>query len=295
MDVDTLTEVCLEKKRELDKMRDNCTTKTEYDTCYKESLDRYRNDLEAYIWQHLLFNYGSKLDEFWKTHKFPKKSARAWVIVERRCHPNWWFVLRNIAWAAPDFSLYIYCSNDNYTFIRSLLGDKADTVHIIKWFESNVSRQTGKDEYAITFKLPGFYKLIDAEYLIRVEMDTYVRHKIPDNIFVGDYYGSPWMWNKDEPGGGGLVIRKIRAMIEMLTNENTANTEADDFFIGNLIKTHGYTYPPYDFRKNVFSENFPVPDPIGVHQFWTFIDNFDIQDVDKFKSHLARYLTIHIV
>lgn len=294
MDIDTLTEVCLEKVRERNHILKSYNTEEDIKKCNKESLDMYRYDLESYIWQHLLFKYGNSLNEFWKTHEFPKKSKYAWVIVERRCHPNWWFVVRNIAWANPSFSLYIYCSDENYEFVTTLLGDKARNVNIIRWFKGFATRQDGKDQYAQTFKLPGFYGQIDAEYLIRVEMDTYIRRKIPESIFKGDYYGAPWGWNPEMPGGGGLIIRKIKTMVDICNKERSTNLEADDDWLGKKVVEHGLEYPSLEYRKEIFSENFPVLDPIGVHQFWTFLDNFEIRTPNRFKEHLERYLKIDI-
>jgi hypothetical protein len=241
-----------------------------------------------------MFKYGPKLDEFWKNHQFLKKSKYAWLLVERRCNQNWWFLLRNMAWSAPNFSLYIFCSDENYEFVKSLLGDKADNVNIIKWFKGFASRQEGKDQYAQTFKLPGFYKLIDAEYFIRVEMDTYLRHKIPETIFRGDFYGAPWGWKPELPGGGGLVIRRIKTMIDLCTKENHKGIEADDDWVGNKVIEYGLEYPSLEYRKKIFSENFPVEDPIGVHQFWTFLENFEISNPERFKQHLSTYLKINV-
>ena len=294
MDINTLTEVCLEKVRERKNLLKNISSEEEIKKWQEETLDKYRCDLEPYIWQHFMFKYGPALDEFWKNHQFPKKSKYAWTIIERRCHPNWWFLLRNIAWAAPHFSLYIFCSDENYEFVKALLGDKAENVNIIRWYKGFATRQEGKDQYATTFKLPGFYKLIDAEYMIRAEPDTYLRHKIPNSVFVDDFYGAPWGWNAEMPGGGGLHIRKIKTMIDLCTKANHGGAEGEDAWLGQKIIEYGYKYPSLDFRKEIFSENFPVMDPIGVHQFWTFLENFEISNPDRFRENLSRYLKICI-
>ena len=294
MDIDTLVEVCLEKVAERKYYLTKCETNSDKEAWYKETLDKYRIDLEPYIFQYFMLKYGPKLDEFWKNHQFPKKSKYAWTIIERRCHPNLWFLLRNIAWAAPNFSLYIFCSDKNYKFIKSLLGDKVDNVTIIQWYKGFATRQEGKDQYAQTFKLQGFYNLIDAEYMIRAEPDTYLRHKIPESIFIDDFYGAPWCWNQEMPGGGGLHIRKIKTMIELCKRANYGGPEGEDFWLGEKIIEYGYKYPSLEFRKNIFSENFPVDNPIGVHQFWTFLDNFEINNPENFKQHLSTYLKINI-
>jgi hypothetical protein len=294
MDIDTLTEVCLERVKERKALLEKCRTEEEIGAWRSETLDRYRIDLEPYLWQYFMLHYGQQLDNFWKSHIFPKKSKYAWTIIERRCHPNLWFLLRNIAWAGPSFSLYIFCSDENYDFIRALLGDKVESVNIIKIFKGFATRQEGKDQYAGIFKHAGFYKLIDAEYMIRAEPDTYLRHKVPESVFTGDFYGAPWAWKLDMPGGGGLHIRKIQTMIELCTRANHMGWEGEDSWLGEKIMEYGYPYPPLEFRKTIFSENFPVEDPIGVHQFWTFLENFEISNPPKFKEYLRRYLTIYI-
>jgi hypothetical protein len=256
------------------------------------ALDQFRLQLEPYIYQYLLWTYGQKLNAFWETHEFPIKSKYAWVMVERRAHPNIWFLLRNIAWAAPNFSVYIFCSNMNYNFIKDVVGNKKN-INIIPWFEGFVTRDEGKEQYNQTFKNPEFYKIIDAEYMITIQTDCFFRKKIPESIFVGDYYGSPWGWYLDKPGGGGITVRKISSMIK-LTSTIPYSEGAEDAWIGDNIEKIGGIIPPFVFRYKIFSENFPVEDPIGVHQFWTFIQNFDVQTPELLRKHYTRYLTIDI-
>jgi len=294
MDATVLTEVCLQKKRERDAALAACTTDEERHACAVETLDRYRIDLEPYIWQYFMARYGPALDANWHTHEFPQRSRYAWVIVERRCHPNWWFLLRNIAWAGPTFSLYIFCSDENEAFLRALLGDKIHTVHLVTLFKGTASRQEGKDQYAALFKRADFYKLIDAEYMLRAEPDTYLRHKVPDAVFTSDFYGAPWSWALASPGGGGLHVRRIQTMIQLCERADHVGAEGEDSWLGDKIIEYGYSFPPLHWRTQIFSENFPVPDPIGVHQFWTFLENFQIADPARFQEHLQTYLQIHM-
>jgi hypothetical protein len=136
----------------------------EIEKSQKESHHYYRNQLEPYIFNYMILKYGQQLDKFWLNHQFPEKSKYAFVIVERRVHPNWWFVLRNIAWAAPHFSLYIFCSDLNYNFIKTILGDKAKNVHIFQWYKGIATLEQGFYDYSMTYLLPQFYNLIDADY-----------------------------------------------------------------------------------------------------------------------------------
>lgn len=260
------------------------------------TLDFFRIQLEPYVFKHLEHKYGGALDAHWMTHTFPTKSKYALVIVERRCHPNWWFILRNIAWAAPYCSLYIFCSDTNQAVLKSYLGDKADTVHLIPWFTGNVSRDEGRIQTNITFKTADFYKMIDAEYILRFEMDTYFLQKVPPSIFFGDFYGSPWGWAQDKPGGGGLTVRKISAMIDICQKEEaTIDGSGEDAWIGDAIVKHGYFVPPIEFRSAVFLENSPPHFiPIGIHQFWTFLMNFKITERPIFEKIVKILVTIRV-
>jgi hypothetical protein len=294
MDFESLINSCISLYNERQEvLHKTVKTNEEHQKWQTDTLHFYRMQIEPFVFNYLNHTYGQKLDEFWKTHQFPKKSDRAFVIIERRVHPNWWFVLRNIAWAAPHFSLYIFCSDLNYDFIKSILGDKADNVNIIRWFKEG-NTENAKNEYNITLKLPGFFKLIDAEYMINFQMDTYFLQKIPDWIFVGTYYGAPWCWNPTR-GGTGISIRNIKDMIEIYTKELSiiTNNYPEDCFICDMIEKYNYSLPSFDFRCKVIQENFPTDNiPIGIHQFWTYLANYNITNKELFASHIKKITTI---
>ena len=57
MDINTLIEVFQEKVRERRFYLTKCKTDEERKQWYNETLDRYRTDLEPYIWQYFMYNY----------------------------------------------------------------------------------------------------------------------------------------------------------------------------------------------------------------------------------------------
>jgi len=296
MDFNTLIEIFYTLYKERTAVYPTNGSQSDITKWNEATLDFFRIQLEPYVFKYLEHTYGAVLDAHWMTHTFPKKSRYALVIVERRCHPNWWFILRNIAWAAPYCSLYIFCSDTNQAVLQSYLGDKADTVHLIPWFTGDVSRDEGRIQTNITFKTAEFYKMIDAEYMLRFEMDTYFLQKVPETIFVGDFYGSPWGWVPDRPGGGGLTVRKLSAMIDICEKDRELiDPSGEDAWIGNAILKHGYSVPPIEFRSQVFLENSPPRSiPIGIHQFWTFVMNFNIQDRPVFENIVKNLVTVRI-
>ncbi len=292
MDFENIIEACYSVYNERQQL---LKSSEDIDKWQKETLHYNRTQLEPYIFNYLNHTYGKKLDEFWKTHMFPKKSDRAFVIVERRIHPNWWFVLRNIAWAAPHFSLYIFCSDLNYEFIRSILGNKADNVHIHKLFKGIADREKAFKEYNITYKTPQFYKMIDAEYIINFQMDSYFLQKIPDWIFTGTYYGSPWCWDPNRGGNGGLAVRNVKNIIELCEKEimNALNDAGEDCYLSDAVTKYGHFLPPLEFRLKVFQENSPTQyNPIGTHQFWTYLTNYNISNKSEFTNHFKKLVTL---
>lgn len=286
MEIDAIVEACLEKVRE-----QSVVSKGEDQN---HILHRYRCDLEPYIYNYLTMKYGPALEEHWKQHQFPKQSKYAWVIVERRCHPNWWFLLRNLAWSAPHFSLYLFCSDENIEFLKRLLGPKQSSVHLIPWSKGFASREDAIREYNRTMKSEEFYNTIHADYAIVAQLDSYLRYRIPYSILFTDYYGAPWSWKPDMPGGGGLSVRRIESMRYLCQNGVNREDMQEDDWISENTKKLGLQYPSFEIRRRIFSENFPVESPIGVHQFWTFLHSFEIHDPKRFKEHLQRYLTIHM-
>lgn len=295
MNFENIIEACYSVYNERQEVLKTLTSEEDINIWQKDTLHYNRTQLEPYIFSYLNHTYGKKLDEFWKTHTFPKKADKAFVIVERRIHPNWWFVLRNIAWAAPHFSLYIFCSDLNYEFVKSLLGDKANNVHIHQFFKGVADRDKGYWESNLALQMPQFYKMIDAEYCINVHMDAYFIQKIPDWIFTGTYYGSPWCWDPNRGGNGGLAVRNIKNIIELCEKEinNVFNKCGEDYYLSNAVTKYGHFLPPLEFRLQVFQENSPTQyNPIGTHQFWTYLRNYNISNRDEFTNYFRKLVTL---
>jgi len=142
---------------------------------------------------------------------------------------------------------------------------------------------------------PDFYKGINAEYILTFQTDCFFRKKISDEIFVADYYGAPWGWQLKELGGGGITVRNTHRLAELCSKEPLPEGGCpEDGWINGLVKKYEGASVPESIRYYAFCENFPTPDPIGVHQFWTFIDNFNIQDPEKFKKNIENILKLDL-
>ncbi len=262
-------------------------------------LDRYRLVLEPYIYHYLIERTLPTLNKFWETYLPPKKARQAFVIVERRHHPNFEFILKNIAWAAPTMSVYIFCSDVNRKFIEAILGDKASHYNISEAFVGQGSRNQGKTEYNNFFTNADSYRKIDAEYIMTVQMDNFFRRKLPLHVvFIGDYWGNPWAWNTNAPGGGGATVRRVQTMIELCDKfrpppRADMNDNEDSWMCEHLLKIKG-DYPPIAYRRQVIMESVAVEDPYIIHQFWTFMEQYMPMSKKDFTAYWSHLLSLSL-
>jgi hypothetical protein len=270
------------------------TSHEEYATLQRDQLHAFRMELEPYIYHYLIEQYGLRLNAVWDTYTPPLKSDKAYVLVERRAHPNYPFVLKMMAWAAPHLSVYLVCSNENLEFIKAILGDKIEHFHIIIAYSGEVDRDQGRTEYNQLLTEASFFEMIDAEYIVTMQMDVFLRRKLTDDLFCGDYWGPPWGWCPHRAGGGGATIRRVQKMIEICKADRedplAPCKEGEDSWMSDRVQD----FPPLKFRRAHIMESMPAEDPIIVHQFWTYLNNYDVQDREQFTENLKRILTIHL-
>ena len=249
-----------------------------------ERLHHFRLTFEPYIFHLLILRYGQKLEECWKMYQ--PTSRKAFVIVERRCHPNFWFVLRNLVWARPDMPIYIFCSDVNIDFLRGLIGNK--DIHLLPVFIGSPGREQAVKEYSDFLTSPAMYKAIDADWIITIQMDVFIRRKIPDSIFMGEYWGYPFGWRPDYAGGGGASVRNVKKCYELCmkyADTGVLDVAEDVWFCERVTDI-----PSFDTRRNYIMENVLSMNPYIVHQFWTYVDvTYD------FKKYWNYLLTFEIV
>ena len=259
-----------------------------------ERMSHLRNRLEPYIYNYLSVNHYGMLNEAWASYAPPPNSKHVFAIIERRCHPNFDFVLKNIAWANPDMALYIFCSDENEKFILSLLRDKAANVTIVQAFTGNVSVKEGRDDYNRLLTSPWMYDCFaeDAEYMLTVQMDVFIRRPVRPEIFVGDFWGPPWKWAPGRGGGGGSTIRKISSMREICSEDVIGDPveEGEDSWMSDMIVKKGYSIPELDFRSMHIMESIYVTNPVVVHQFWSYIDSLIEASHEEAAGFLTRIL-----
>jgi hypothetical protein len=297
MSIDVLWDLSLIEHEKIMNIIANAPTNEEKSRIWDKRCHILRYILEPYIYNYLLVTYGPALDKFWQTYRPPKKADNAFCIVERRPHPNFWYILRNIAWAAPQMSVYIFCSNENEDFIRTLLGNKAEYYNIIPFFKGNPSREQGVQDYNNFYTNYRSYEMIDAKYIMTVQMDIFIRRKLDMDMFMTDYYGNPWAWNQEDPGGGGATVRRVEKMIEICRRWRPDPTIdcpiPEDGWINEKIKECG-TWPNKIIRSTTFMETLLHNNPYVVHQTWSFTDVLLKDGKDVFLGLWRTLLTFTV-
>jgi hypothetical protein len=116
-----------------------------------------------------------------------------------------------------------------------------------------------------------------------IELDAYLRDFLPD-CSEYDYVCAKWRWS-DDPGGGGLTVRRVSKMLELLeADPYLAQTiPHQDYWVSAAISKYGGS-----INNTMFFESYLCPDPVGVHQWWTFIPMFEKDALIV----LAEYLTL---
>ncbi len=262
---------------------------------YKDELDPLQNDpyflhkcrtvLEKHVYGHLNREYGKLFDTFWNSTPPPKQSNKTILIVERRCHENLWFILRNAHYYCPEYSITIHCSNENLDYCIKQMQPHQDLCTFKVVFDNDCEPSKGIYEYNEYMKKLSTWESIDADFILTMEMDTYLINKIPQSAYDFDYVASSYEWSPYFAGGGGLSLRTKQLMLEVCKNIDTAMYQMQDMYVSNGCLELGYTWA--NCYESCFLENSIKPVYIcGFHQWWTFLEKFLIRgdSIDEFLT-----------
>lgn len=255
-----------------------------YETITDELRHKKRLTLEPLIYDILKSKYGTFFEKWWKTYTVPKDSAKTIVIIERRIHPNLWFLIRNACYFCKGWSVVFVCSKINLSYIQEILEHNKENCKYLVAFQDSPSREQAIQEYNTILKDANFYSALPSEHCLFLQTDTYLRKPFPDEILKYDYVASPFTWDETS-AGGGISYRKRSLMID-ICNRNKCNYENEDTFICQGVKELGYSLPEFMEGITYFVESCLYEDPIGIHQWWTFF-NPSMEYADEiFKSLL---------
>ena len=256
---------------------------------YEEHKHNLRTHVETPIFDYLRATYGPQLKAFWDSAEFPKEAPNTVMLVERRPHPNIEFALHNFMYFARGFSLTIVCSKDNEAFIRGILGKHEATTNIMVLFDDNCDRDKARAEYNLMMQNPEFWSKIQAEYVLSVQTDCYLRKPLPAKLWDLDYVASPWAWLPQLVGGSGLTFRNRKAIISMCKRKFNEDL-GEDVFFARMCRLLAKRVMDTEEGEHCFSESRFVDDPVGVHQWWTYL--YQAEDMTDKKS-IEKYISIY--
>jgi hypothetical protein len=285
-----------------------------YSNLDKPLHHKLRSALEPILFDSLRETYGKTLKEFWDNETFPKvtETQNTVLMVERRIHPNLEFCLQNFMYFTrnKNFSLTIVCSKENEGQIRNILGKHIETTDLRVMWENNPTDMIGKEqnnsdqsrwgqaitEYNALFQNPEFWSSINADFILSVQTDCYLRKPLPDLLWDIDYAASPWAWKPWVVGGSGLTFRRKEAVIDMCKRVFMKGKKvAEDEFFAHMCIVAKKKVLPLEIAETIFSESRIVDDPVGVHQWWTYLFQGDLNSEKEFiEKHCRIYMTLNI-
>jgi hypothetical protein len=189
-------------------------------------------------------------------------------IYEPRLHKNLEFVIYNHAYFAKGFGLIIFCSKENYSYITNILKHNKFRciLHIVR---EDTGDSSARNDYNKFTKSAEFWNSLPFEYVLMTEIDAYLRKPLPQ-LTEYDYVCSEWPWNKKLSGGGGLSFRKVSSMKRIV---NEIPNLQEECFPQDYWAALGCYKLNLRCNNLLFVEaNHMIEDPIGFHQWWTFVN-----------------------
>lgn len=255
-----------------------------------------RVHLEKPVFDILRERYGDLLRAHWDTHAgFPTDGPCAILLYETRCHENLEFLIHNLHYFAPTFRLFFFCSPAVQTWVEGMLGvEKTNTVRFLPLPITKGATELHRNTYNDYIKSRDLWLLFaDAgvEHVLVAQTDSYLRRPLLPAYFRDiDYAASMWPWNEGVPGGGGLSIRRVSKMLEILdTCPDIPQTQwPEDTVWSEGLKRIGGRYNPLLFTESALHKN-----PIGVHQWWTFVIPLTPEKLDYYDIYLTLDMDRH--
>ena len=201
----------------------------------------------------------------------PRDAPRACVIVEPRRHPHLEFVLKNIVYFLPDWSLYIFHSDSNEALVRSIVGPvNQERVHFHKVCRDNLT----VPEYNRLLTRADFWKTIHAEDILIFQTDSYIRRRGIESFLQYGFpiLGAPWKWCRDahQGGNGGFSLRKKSAMLCILSQFPYSEAYQEDVFFHLCAQKLGYSLAHYEISQYFSMETMYASMSYATHKSWAY-------------------------
>jgi hypothetical protein len=226
--------------------------------------------MEKPIFDLLKREYGATLKSFWDSYSVPVEGPYAFVIYETRPHENLEFLIHNLAYFCRGWRGVLFHSKDNAQFVKDILGPNAERMTLQCIDDVCGDVQENRMKYNTFVKSKHMWETmrgLGIRKVLMAETDSYLRRPIqPKDIQDIDYACSSWAWNESGIGGGGLTVRSVDRMLDIIERCPELNVIwAQDVWVAEGIQRVGGNVNNWMFAESILHSN-----PFGVHQWWTF-------------------------
>lgn len=204
------------------------------------------------------------------------------LIIEPRKHQYLSLVLKNFMFMLNYnnkklFSLIIYHSKHNETYIKKILGKK----HKVKCICFTEKESITIDEYNQLLYSIGFWNSIPTEKVLIFQTDTFIRKPNIEDFLKYDYIGAPWKYGL-YIGNGGLSLRTVSFMKKCLINYGFLSFNffnEDTFFSFFISFDNDILIPTIDIAKQFSVESVYYNDPMGWHKAYYHLSESDFNSI----------------
>lgn len=246
-----------------------------------------RMALEPLIFDIIKEKYGKALREYFQQANIPTTSEQCILIIERRIHPNLEFLLHNVTYFAPGWSICFICSDVNLAYCQEISGSQKSTISYLPYFSGSPGRDQARDDYNKLLKSKQFYQSLPWNSVWICQTDSYFRRKIPTTeILKYDFFAAPAEWDTDLHVGG-MSYRRCAAMIEII-NRFHEEIPSEDVYLSKGARALQLKIPEFETAVTYISESCLYEDPIGVHQWWTFFYH-EMEDAELIFHSLLKF------
>ncbi len=229
--------------------------------------------LEDEVFAALRTAYLTPLRTWWQTNTLPKNPTKSVVIYETRRHPQLEFLILNCAHFALTWGLTLFCSEENHDFVLGILGHNAPNARVIVQRRKEGNYDQERDTYNAFVTSRTMWEMLDSfgfTHVLMAEVDSYLLDHLDTikDLEDYDYIASEWSWSANEPGGGGLSIRRVSKMLEICDywdGEASVPLMQDCWASVGIEKVGGV------INNRLFAEGALLEKAWGVHQWWSFV------------------------
>ena len=246
------------------------------------------NSVRQTIYDMCVTSVGVPRNEEQRTFAVPNGNRLAICLIEFRRLKWLRYIVNQIAkvYGGTDVSLYVVHGKKNGRLFADIVKPYRN-VQTVEYPYDNIDR----DRYADICCDAEFYKLFKTQFVLKMEWDSYIRKRVPEEFFRYAYVGAPWQGYPNDyqgvnifkclgnklVGNGGFSLRKVSRMLEICERSGSRpRNVGEDVFLTNHLRDDEVPDPK---KASEFSVEFVYnADPVGLHHVWT------IHDIDKVKA-----------